>query len=159
MRLPIVYRPCNTTIMTQKYGVNPSYYPTFGGHEGIDTAVSMGWPYYAVADGLVIHSSDRIWSDPTRLSDYGFHCTIEHNIDGVKFRSHYAHSDGRLPQVGEHVSAGAIVGYSANTGRSSGYHLHFAILTDEQTSNLNPSVMGYFTDPTFVLNYPIPEDL
>lgn len=128
------YRPCDTSRITQRFGANPQNYPLTPGHEGLDYAVAWGHPFYAAQDGTVVHASDRRWSSPSQPSDYGWHVVLQH--DGG-FATVYAHAERQLPvKVGDFVPAGAVVGWSGNTGRSDGYHLHFTLM--DQTGTIDP---------------------
>jgi murein DD-endopeptidase MepM/ murein hydrolase activator NlpD len=101
------YRPCDTEWITQYFGERPDYYQQFGlpGHEGIDYGVSDGLPYYAAQDGIVAYVSDR--SPSGGPSNYGWHCYIQHNVNGQVFHTVYAHARSNMPVVeGQHVNAG-----------------------------------------------------
>jgi len=131
--IKLANRPCQTNVITQRFGANPNNYAQFGlpGHEGLDLAVPMGGEYYAAAAGKVAHASDRKWSSDA-ASAYGWHVVIDHG----DFWTIYAHAKGPLPVVkGQTVKAGQVVGYSGNTGNSSGYHLHFGIGSKVDTGN------------------------
>lgn len=97
-------------------------------HSGIDFTPGAGVPIEAIADGTVVGSTvaDGSW---------GTHVTIEHVIDGVVFRSSYAHmQSGTMPfSVGDTVERGQVVGLVGNTGQSFGAHLHFTIQTEAGT--------------------------
>jgi murein DD-endopeptidase MepM/ murein hydrolase activator NlpD len=128
----LVYRPCDTDRVTQRFGVNPDRYAPLPGHDGLDYGVAMGWPYYAAAAGRVVHASDRRWTSNV-ASAYGWHVVLDHG----DYCTVYAHARAGLPvQVGQVVPAGHIVGYSGNTGNSDGYHLHFALL--DKTGTIDP---------------------
>lgn len=91
-------------------------------HSGIDFTPGAGVPIAAIADGVVVGSTviDGSW---------GEHIVIEHDIDGVTYRSSYAHMQwGSSPfAIGDTVQRGDIVGRVGNTGQSYGAHLHFTI--------------------------------
>ena len=101
-------------------------------HSGIDFTPGAGVPVEAIADGVVVGSSvaDGSW---------GVHVTIEHNIDGVTFRSAYAHmqSGSMNLSLGDTVTRGQVIGRVGNTGQSHGAHLHFVIQTADGTF-INP---------------------
>jgi murein DD-endopeptidase MepM/ murein hydrolase activator NlpD len=101
-------------------------------HSGIDFTPGAGVPIEAIADGTVVGSSvaDGSW---------GTHVTIEHNVDGVVFRSSYAHmQSGSMPlSLGDTVERGQVIGLVGNTGQSMGAHLHFTIQTESGTF-INP---------------------
>jgi murein DD-endopeptidase MepM/ murein hydrolase activator NlpD len=97
-------------------------------HSGIDFTPGAGVPIEAIADGVVVASSvaDGSW---------GVHVTIEHDIDGVTYRSAYAHmeSGSMNLSIGDTVKRGQVIGRVGNTGQSFGAHLHFVIQTGDGT--------------------------
>ncbi|WP_309712774.1 M23 family metallopeptidase [Pseudolysinimonas sp.] len=101
-------------------------------HSGIDFTPGAGVPIEAIADGVVVGSSvaDGSW---------GVHVTIEHNVDGVIYRSAYAHmqSGSMTLEIGDTVERGQVIGRVGNTGQSFGAHLHFVIQTGDGTF-INP---------------------
>ncbi|HWH98074.1 MAG TPA: M23 family metallopeptidase [Pseudolysinimonas sp.] len=101
-------------------------------HSGIDFTPGAGVAIEAIADGVVVASSvaDGSW---------GVHVTIEHDVDGVIFRSAYAHmqSGSMGLSIGDTVRRGQVIGRVGNTGQSFGAHLHFAIQTADGTF-INP---------------------
>lgn len=89
-------------------------------HEGLDFAVPIGTPIYAVADGTVItaHSAadDGISGKYVLLSHNG------------TFSSLYCHLDSLSVARGDVVRAGQEIGKSGRTGiHYSGPHLHFGM--------------------------------
>jgi len=87
----------------------------------IDYGVGSGTPVYAMAGGTAATRN-------LGASSYGKYVSIKH-ADGTE--SIYAHLSGF--EVGnQNVSAGQKIGYSGNTGNSTGDHLHF------EWSGLNP---------------------
>jgi len=127
--------PCDTRRIVQRFGARPEVYRKFGlpGHEGIDLAVGAGQPYYAVQDGVVVYAGNK--RPDGGLSNYGWHCYIRH--DG--FHTVYAHGKSPVPvNIGQRVTAGQIIGYSGNSGNSTGYHLHFGVLVPVDTGNGYP---------------------
>lgn len=101
-------------------------------HSGIDFTPGAGVPIEAIADGVVVGSSvaDGSW---------GVHVTIEHDVDGVTYRSAYAHmqSGSMTLEIGDTVTRGQVIGGVGNTGQSYGAHLHFVIQTADGTF-INP---------------------
>lgn len=85
-------------------------------HEGIDISVSVGTPIYAVASGRTLLAA--------YTGGYGNYTCVDH---GGHISSCYAHQNGFATSVGESVTQGQIIGYSGNTGNSTGPHLHFEI--------------------------------
>ena len=85
-------------------------------HEGIDIAVSEGTPIRAAKGGTVIMASYN--------GGYGNYTCIDH---GGGLSTCYAHQSGFAASAGQSVSQGQIIGYSGNTGSSTGPHLHFEV--------------------------------
>jgi len=94
----------------------------YAGHKGTDYMVARGTPIYAIADGVVVASSE---SGP----GWGVYVKIAHNIGGRTVTSLYAHMGygTRRVTVGETVSAGQLIGQVSDTGRAFGTHLHLEI--------------------------------
>ncbi len=84
------------------------------GGRAIDYAVGSGTPVYAMAGGS---ASTRNLGNRS----FGKYVSIKHS-DGTE--SIYAHLSG-FEISGGNVSAGQKIGYSGNSGKSSGDHLHF----------------------------------
>ena len=94
-------------------------------HKGIDIALGMGNPIYAVKSGVVIYSG---WK-----SGYGRIIKIQHRNGEI---SYYAHNLKLLVQKGDTVKQGKIIALSGNSGQSTGPHLHFEIRIDNK--HINP---------------------
>lgn len=109
------------------YGFGPrsacSYCSSF--HNGIDFTPGAGVPVHSIAGGTVITTS-------VGAGGYGNHVVIEHNVNGQRVRSLYAHLAWGSIQVavGQQVSPGTIVGAVGSTGNSTGAHLHLEVHVD-----------------------------
>lgn len=103
-------------------------------HNGVDLAVETGTPVKAARDGVVTQTG---WN-----GGYGISIYVEHP-DGEETR--YAHLSEDCVEIGQQVTQGEVIGYSGNTGRSTGPHLHFEIRIDGEA--VNP------------LNYAVDEEL
>ena len=88
-------------------------------HEGIDISVPEGTPIRAAADGTVILEQSEYES-----GGYGNYTCIDH---GGGLSTGYAHQLSFAASVGDRVSQGDVIGYSGNTGHSTGPHLHFEV--------------------------------
>ncbi|HZG83814.1 M23 family metallopeptidase [Paenibacillus sp.] len=88
-------------------------------HTGIDLAMPRGTELHSVADGVV-----------ERVVDYG----AENIGKGVILRLDdgtrivYGHMDKVTVHDGERIRVGELLGFSGNTGHSTGPHLHFAMM-------------------------------
>lgn len=89
-------------------------------HKGIDLAAAEGTPIYAVKDGVC--------SVPPQHESYGNYVTIDH---GGGLITRYAHMSLVVVTDGQSVTAGEVIGFVGNTGRSSGPHLHFEVRTND----------------------------
>ena len=86
-------------------------------HKGIDIATRMGKEVTAPADGLVIEVSYR--------SDDGNLVRVDH---GYGVSTSFAHLSKSAVKQGIRVKRGDVLGYVGDTGRSTGAHLHYAVL-------------------------------
>lgn len=94
----------------------------YAGHKGTDYMADRYTPIYAIADGVVVASTE---SGP----GWGVYVKIAHNIGGQSVTSLYAHMSygTRRVEVGQTVSAGQLIGQVGDTGRAYGTHLHLEI--------------------------------
>jgi|KBSSwiStaDraftv2_1062776.scaffolds.fasta_scaffold52014_2 murein DD-endopeptidase MepM/ murein hydrolase activator NlpD len=93
-------------------------------HSGLDIRAERNTPIYAPAAGIIVHAGPA--------QDYGTAIVLDHGQD---IRSLYGHLQKLNVQVGQRVERGAVIGYTGNTGRSSGPHLHYEILVKGQAVN------------------------
>jgi murein DD-endopeptidase MepM/ murein hydrolase activator NlpD len=85
---------------------------------GIDLAMASGTPLRAANSGTVVFVGGNA------CCNYGYHVIIDH---GNGYDSLYAHMSDFNVSSGQRVDAGDVIGWSGNTGRSTGPHLHFEI--------------------------------
>ncbi len=95
-------------------------------HNGIDYATGVGTPVIAAANGVVIATSTG-WS-----GGYGNQIVVSHG-NGVATR--YAHLNSVKVSSGQTVVQGQLIGYSGNSGNSTGPHLHFEKIVNGRTVN------------------------
>ncbi|WP_270988087.1 M23 family metallopeptidase [Campylobacter upsaliensis] len=87
-------------------------------HPGIDFAASIGTPIYAPASGVVEFSG---YSN----NGYGYNVILLHNFG---FKSVFAHMTRKdVVKAGDFVNKGDLIGYTGNTGLSTGPHLHYEV--------------------------------
>lgn len=89
------------------------------GWNGVDIAAPSGSPVYASAGGTVIVSRMGGWN-----GGYGNYIVIDHG-DGSQ--TLYAHLASDSVSVGQKVTKGQGIGTVGNTGKATGYHLHFEV--------------------------------
>lgn len=124
--------PRSKTRITSPFGMRN--HPTLNRrkmHNGIDFGSGMNTPVFAAADGKVTLAQYS--------RSFGNWIIIEHSNGYVTI---YAHLNSFNTKVGAFVSKGNIIGYTGNTGRSSGAHLHYEIRLDG--TPINPA--GYLTE-------------
>lgn len=85
-------------------------------HNGIDFTVDVGTPILATGPGVV---EDAGYEGPN-----GNRVSINHNFG---YRSVFAHLSKISVKPGDKIVRGQLIGYSGNTGRSSGPHLHYTL--------------------------------
>ena len=88
------------------------------GHFGTDFACPVGTPVWAAADGVVTQAG---WA-----GGGGNQITIRHDNGLVSIYMHLS-KIGKGTRVGQKVEAKTVIGYSGNTGLSTGPHLHFGV--------------------------------
>ena len=93
-------------------------------HEGVDFIPGAGTPIDAIADGTVTYAAYD--------SGFGYHVIIDHNINGQKVQSLYAHmlAGSMKVVVGQQVTVAQELGEVGNTGHSTGAHLHLEVHLD-----------------------------
>jgi len=90
-------------------------------HEGIDIAADAGTLIKAVASGVVI--------DAGKDGQYGLVVEINHG-DGVITR--YAHTGALSVKTGDKVKKGQVIAIVGSSGRSTGPHLHFEVISNSK---------------------------
>ena len=113
--------------ITSKFGPRKPVAGLSGYHKGTDYALPKGTPISAFDNGIVVKNSYD--------SKSGNYVILE-NPEGYKFS--FCHLNSRSPlSIGDEIKPGSTIGYSGNTGASTGPHLHLGIR--------NPK--GDFIDP------------
>jgi murein DD-endopeptidase MepM/ murein hydrolase activator NlpD len=112
-------------IISQRYGKTPYSNRLYRGkpHNGLDIGVPVGTPVYSADDGIVMAVDNNDKSSWAKYQ-YGKYVLIKHN-NGLA--TLYAHLSQWVVSKGQTVSRGQLIGYSGNTGYSTGPHLHFGV--------------------------------
>jgi len=119
--------PLDTIRITQYFGntdfstANPQIYSGHG-HDGVDFAASIGTPVKAALSGVVVGVANTD-SYPGCYS-FGKWVMVKHP-NGLS--TLYAHLSLQGVQVGDQVGTGQLIGYTGNTGYTTGPHLHFGV--------------------------------
>lgn len=129
------------TVVTQGYGVGSHAPAAIWG--GLDLAIdsngdghaepgpTSGRPVYATHRGVVTLSANT-WPAGNHIA-----------LQGVRYRTGYAHLMRFAVPDGALVERGALLGYVGSTGQSSGPHLHYDVWVDGV--NVNP--LGFHIFP------------
>ena len=113
-------------------------------HRGIDIGCPVGTPMYSPGAGTVYeHNGD---------GSFGLNVAISHD-EG--YFSIMAHMSNPIVKPGDIVKPGQLIGYSGNTGLSTGPHVHWQVCLDSWF----PRDISRSRDPeSFLVNEPIPEE-
>ena len=87
-------------------------------HTGIDLRAKRKTKIYAPADGIINFAGFH------KKSGYGVMVILDHNYG---FRTLYGHMTKVAAKKGDVVRKGDLIGYTGNSGLSSGPHLHYEI--------------------------------
>ncbi len=100
-------------------------------HKGVDFAAPTGTPIYAAGDGVIDVAE--------RQRGYGNYIRIRHNST-LKTAYAHLHRFAKGIKLGKRVSQGDVIGYVGSTGRSTGPHLHYEVIVNNQ--QVNPNAVG-----------------
>ncbi len=116
--------PVDNVIITQRFGKTFAAKRLYvsGSHNGVDFGVKMGSPVRAMLSGKVIGTGDTDVTCPR--ASFGRWVLIQYP-NGLT--SIYGHLSVISVKQGDTVGQGQIVGYSGNTGYSTGPHLHVSL--------------------------------
>ncbi|AXH68754.1 tape measure protein [Streptomyces phage SparkleGoddess] len=123
---------------TKRRPVNSPVSRSYANHSNLPRATDfgspVGTPVRAAMNGVVTTSADLRSGNGYR--SYGRYIVIQ----GGNEKTLYAHLSDRGVGVGRQVRAGQLIGYSGNTGNSSGPHLHFETWRNGKT--VSPGAFG-----------------
>ena len=149
-RLP--FRDGEAYAITQAHGGKLSSHNNRENMYAVDFAMPKGSAVVAARGGVVIDVTLRHQEggfDPSFL-DKANTVAVVHDDGTVAEYAHLSPSPD-LVKPGQRVSAGDMLGYSGNTGYSSGPHLHFIVskptVTDGKVTRTSLPVMFYANEP------------
>lgn len=96
----------------------------FRQHTGVDIKVRTGTQVRAAADGVIQYSGYR--------RGYGWTVIIHH---GYGYETLYGHNSQLMVESGDRVSKGSVIALSGSSGTSTGPHLHYEVLINNQRVN------------------------
>ncbi len=130
--------PLEKIYITQLFGktVDSKRLYASGTHNGVDFRASVGTPVLAMADGTVLGTGD---TDTTCYgASFGKFVFVKYN-NGLS--STFGHLSLIRVSSGQQVKRGEVVGYSGNTGHTTGPHLHVSLYASEAVKmTTKPSV-------------------
>lgn len=130
----LLYWPLHQHIITAGW-----LYSDGSTHHALDFRAAVGTPVYASESGTV--DWVQKWDGKTKTGNqsYGNLVRITHkSYDGKRLQTYYAHLDSVAVVYGQAVTEGQIIGYSGNTGNSTGPHLHYEVrLNGNRVNPLN----------------------
>jgi murein DD-endopeptidase MepM/ murein hydrolase activator NlpD len=100
-------------------------------HQGLDISAAPGKAVHATADAVVVLAAPH--------GELGNAVVLSH---GYGLSTRYGHMSRIAVRAGQRVRRGDVIGYVGNTGRSTGYHLHYEVHKDGEP--VNP--LGYILD-------------
>src|SRR3989344_5187945 len=120
--------PLDNVFITQYFGktIDSARLYKSGTHNGIDFRASRGTPVKATLDGTVVGIGNT--DAQNGCYSYGKWILISHP-NGLS--TLYAHLDLIKVSQGQSVQTGNIIGYSGNTGYSTGPHLHITVYASQ----------------------------
>jgi murein DD-endopeptidase MepM/ murein hydrolase activator NlpD len=137
--------PINNARLTSSFGMR--MHPILGYnrmHKGVDFGAAVGTPVMAAGDGIVDEAGKK--------AGYGNYVRIRH-VNG--YATAYGHLSRIAPGIrkGARVSQSQVIAYSGNSGLSTGPHLHYEVLANNQQINPQSAKLPtgrQLTGPTWV---------
>ncbi|MDP5276686.1 M23 family metallopeptidase [Chengkuizengella axinellae] len=128
--------PTDTAKVTSWYGIRKDPYTNVDSfHSGIDIDGNYQDPIYATADGTV----EEIGFD----NQLGIYVLITHTNE---LKTLYMHLDQTLVQEEESITKGQKIALMGSSGRSTGTHLHYEVLSRGYPVNPSPYLNGEALD-------------
>ncbi|WP_299935126.1 M23 family metallopeptidase [Sulfuricurvum sp.] len=105
----------------------------------VDFPVAVGTPIYAAREGIVVgaEGSNNLGGASPEYRQYANYVIIEHS-DGTMGNYYHLKQGGTAVAIGQKVLKGDLIGYSGNTGYTSGPHLHFSVSKVDPISMRRP---------------------
>lgn len=113
------------------WGLSATFrYPSGGFHGAWDVRTPIGTKIFAVRDGRVIDQNHGVPNNRPGHSP-GSGAPSNYVLLGFKHKGkdaamYYQHLTGTVVHDGQHVEAGQLLGYTGNSGHSTGPHLHLS---------------------------------
>lgn len=123
-RLP--YKVGTAIVVNQ--GFNGKFSHKGNSQYAVDFGMKIGTKVYASRGGKVVVMQDKHnkHGKTREFAKYANYVTIKHDDGTYGKYNHFRHK-GLVVKVGERVERGELIGYSGNTGFTSGPHLHLVV--------------------------------
>ncbi len=123
--------------VSQKFGVNKEFYKKLKieGHNGVDYGIPVGTPLRSCINGRVVQigHDNGGFGNFVMLFDYvQFMYVVYAHLSKLKIKKQWAN-----------VSKGKLIGWSGNSGWSTGPHLHFGIRPSTKTWGIKYKDNGF----------------
>lgn len=117
-------------------------------YDGVVKAVVNNVPniYSQWNGGACVDSSGKM-----DVRSNGNYIVIEHSIGGVTYHSYYMHMETINVSPGDTVTKGQVIGTEGNTGCSSGYHLHYQLVSGSK--RYDPTLLFAQCDGAQIITY------
>ena len=121
----------------------------------LDFVMKEGTKVCAAREGVVVRtkSDSDIGGYEKKFAKDGNYVTIVHS-DGTFATYYHLKRHGVIVHVGERVQKGRHIGYSGNTGYSSGPHLHFAVFS-AKSAKATHTIAVKFIDENSIVDIPM----
>lgn len=116
--------PLDRVIITQTFGKTVAAKKLYvsGSHNGVDFGAPIGTPVKSTLSGTVVGTGNT--DEFSGCYSFGKWIMVKHN-NGLS--TIYGHLSLIKVVVGQQVATGEVIGYSGNTGYSTGPHLHLGV--------------------------------
>lgn len=129
-------------VITTEYGTSQPG-TRRGYHTGVDYALNVGTPIVAPSNGTIVRNGNGTSSTDGR----GYYIVFKGD-DGVYHQLFHLRSMGTMSGW---VAEGTVIGYSGNTGFSTGPHLHWETTrADDRMSDFAPGSWLFAGQPVYV---------
>lgn len=131
-RLP--YQIGTTKPVTQ--GFNGVFSHRGNSKYAVDFGMKVGTKVFAAREGIVTHlkKNGKNGGPKKKFLDEANYITIRHPDGTYGKYTHLIHN-GIIVKVGQRIKRGQLIGYSGNTGYTSGPHLHFIVFKGDKHNN------------------------
>ena len=100
-------------------------------HDGVDVSAAPGRPVQVTASGII-----------AKVLQYGGLGRAVYVAHGYGVTTVYGHMSRVLVKPGQRIDRGATVGLVGNTGRTTGYHLHYEVQLEGEAVNPLPYMLS-----------------